>query len=242
MNIMRLTCIVVDDEPLAIDQMAEYISKVPFLELKSTFQRGLDAIMYLKENKTDILFLDIQMDDINGIQMLKSVKNLPAVILTTAYDQYAIEGYSLEVSDYLLKPIGFDRFVQAVDRLYGSIIANNAKMNERQSAENYIFIKTDGKLVKINWDDILFIEGQRDYLRFYLAGNRKIMTLLSFKSVEEMLPADLFIRVHKSYIISAAKIETIGKATVKIGEREIPVGENFKPSLAAFLGRRRVVK
>jgi DNA-binding LytR/AlgR family response regulator len=239
---MRLTCIVVDDEPLAIDQMAEYISKVPFLELKATFQRGLDAIMYLKENKTDILFLDIQMDDINGIQMLRSVKDLPSVILTTAYDQYAIEGYSLEVSDYLLKPIGFDRFVQAVDRLYGKTVAGNNVRNESQSAENYIFIKTDGKLVRVSWDDILFIEGQRDYLKFHLTGNRRIMTLLSFRAVEEQLPTDLFIRVHKSFIISVSKIDTIGKTTVKIGDREIPLGENYKSSLAAFLGRRRVVK
>ncbi len=119
---MRLSCIVVDDEPLAIEQLAEYISKVPYLEMKASFQRGLDAIMYLKNNRADILFLDIQMDDINGIQILKSVKDLPSVILTTAYDQYAIEGYSLEVSDYLLKPISFERFLKAVDRVYGKCV------------------------------------------------------------------------------------------------------------------------
>lgn len=239
---MRLSCIVVDDEPLAVQQMEEYISKVPYLELKASFQRGLDAVMYLKSNKTDILFLDIQMDDINGIQILRSVKDLPVVILTTAYDQYAIEGYSLEVSDYLLKPIGFDRFVQAVDRVYCKLVGGNLSREEKHATENYIFIKTDGKLVKVNWEEILFIEGQRDYLRFHLTGNRRIMTLLSFKSVEEQLPADMFLRVHKSFIISAAKIESIGRASIKIGEREIPVGENYKPAIAAFLGKRKVVK
>lgn len=238
---MRLSCIVVDDEPLAIEQMAEYISKVPYLEMKASFQRGLDAIMYLKTNRADILFLDIQMDDINGIQILKSVRDLPAVILTTAYDQYAIEGYSLEVSDYLLKPISFERFLKAVDRIYGKCVSVSGS-EERNHSDNYIFVKSDSKLVRIPWDDILFIEGQRDYLRFHLTGNRRIMTLLNFRSLEEQLPPDQFIRIHKSYIISASRIDSIGKASVRIGERDIPIGESYKSSLTAFLGRRRVVR
>lgn len=238
---MKLSCIVVDDEPLAIEQMAEYVSKVPFLELKGTFQRGLDAIMYLKSNKTDILFLDIQMDDINGIQLLKSVKDLPSVILTTAYDQYAIEGYSLEVSDYLLKPISFERFIKAVDRIYGKYVTQPGR-EENNTGDNYIFVKADGKLIRINWEEILYIEGQRDYLKFHLTNNRRIMTLLNFRSIEEQLPAELFIRIHKSYIISALKIDSIGKVSVRIGEREIPIGESYKASLTAFLGKRRVVR
>lgn len=238
---MKLSCIVVDDEPLAIKQMAEYVSKVPFLELKGTFQRGLDAIMYLKSNKTDILFLDIQMDDINGIQLLKSVKDLPSVILTTAYDQYAIEGYSLEVSDYLLKPISFERFIKAVDRIYGKYVTQPGR-EENNTGDNYIFVKADGKLIRINWEEILYIEGQRDYLKFHLTNNRRIMTLLNFRSIEEQLPAELFIRIHKSYIISALKIDSIGKVSVRIGEREIPIGESYKASLTAFLGKRRVVR
>jgi DNA-binding LytR/AlgR family response regulator len=238
---MRLSCIVVDDEPLAIEQMAEYISKVPYLEMKASFQRGLDAVMYLKTNRADILFLDIQMDDINGIQILKSVKDLPSVILTTAYDQYAIEGYSLEVSDYLLKPISFERFLKAVDRIYGKFVTIPGS-DERNQNENYIFVKADSKLVRIAWDEILFIEGQRDYLKFHLAGNRRIMTLLNFRSLEEQLPSDQFIRIHKSFIISASRIDSIGKASVRIGERDIPIGESYKPSLTAFLGRRRVVR
>jgi DNA-binding LytR/AlgR family response regulator len=238
---MKLSCIVVDDEPLAIEQMAEYISKVPFLELKGTFQRGLDAIMYLKGNRADILFLDIQMDDINGIQLLKSVKDLPSVILTTAYDQYAIEGYSLEVSDYLLKPISFERFIKSVDRIYGKYVSRPEKL-ENNTGDNYIFVKADGKLVRIRWEEILYIEGQRDYLKFHLTNNRRIMTLLNFRSIEEQLPADLFIRIHKSFIISALKIDSIGKVSVRLGEREIPIGESYKPSLTAFLGKRRVVR
>lgn len=238
---MKLSCIVVDDEPLAIEQMAEYVSKVPFLELKGTFQRGLDAIMYLKSNKTDILFLDIQMDDINGIQLLKSVKDLPSVILTTAYDQYAIEGYSLEVSDYLLKPISFERFIKAVDRIYGKYVTQPCR-EENNTGDNYIFVKADGKLIRISWEEILYIEGQRDYLKFHLTNNRRIMTLLNFRSIEEQLPAELFIRIHKSYIISALKIDSIGKVSVRIGEREIPIGESYKASLTAFLGKRRVVR
>jgi len=238
---MRLSCIVVDDDPLAIEQRAEYISQVPYLEMKASFQRGLDAIMYLKTNRTDILLLDIQMDDINGIQILKSVKDLPSVILTTAYDQYAIEGYSLEVSDYLLKPISFERFLKAVDRIYGKCVAFTGR-EESNQADNYIFVKSDSKLIRIAWDDILFIEGQRDYLKFHLDGNRRIMTLLNFRSVEEQLPSEQFIRIHKSFIISASRIDSIGKASVRIGDRDIPIGESYKSSLTAFLGRRRVVR
>lgn len=238
---MRLSCIVVDDEPLAIEQMAEYISKVPYLEMKASFQRGLDAIMYLKTKRADILFLDIQMDDINGIQILKSVRDLPSVILTTAYDQYAIEGYSLEASDYLLKPISFERFLKAVDRIYGKCVTVSGSEEKNQS-DNYIFVKADSKLVRIAWDDILFIEGQRDYLKFHLTGNRRIMTLLNFRSVEEQLPSNQFIRIHKSYVISASRIDSIGKTSVRIGERDIPIGESHKSSLAAFLGRRRIVR
>jgi len=242
---MKLTCIVVDDEPLAIDQMEDFISKVPFLELRGSFRKGLDALMFLKENRIDVLFLDIQMDDISGIQLLKSVRELPAVILTTAYDQYAIEGYSLDVSDYLLKPIAFDRFVQSVERIYGRIVNSNREERGRPvmgNNDNYIFIKADGRLVKISFREILFIEGQRDYLKFHLASGRRIMTLLSFRAVEEQLPVDLFLRVHKSFIVAADKIDSISKNTVRISDTEIPIGENYKEALMVFLGKKKIVK
>jgi DNA-binding LytR/AlgR family response regulator len=242
---MKLSCIIVDDEPLAIDLLSEFISKVPFLELKGSFSRGLDALAYINDNTVDIVFLDIQMDDISGIQLLRSVKEHPDVILTTAYDQYAVEGYSLDVSDYLLKPIAFERFIQAVERVYSRTVrtrSNEKNTGREQNAEKYIFIKADGKLVKVYYSEILFIEGQRDYLKFHLTGNRRIMTLLSFRSVEDQLPVESFLRIHKSYIVAADKIDTIGKASVRIGDREIPVGENYRDSLSAFLGRRKIVK
>jgi len=242
---MKLSCIVVDDEPLAVDLLAEFISKVPFLEIKGSFTKGLDAVMFMKENHVDIVFLDIQMDDINGIQLLKSLKVHPEVILTTAYDKYAVEGYSLDVSDYLLKPIAFERFVQAVERVYSRMVSQKKEqksLNTTEGSDEYIFIKADGKLVKINCNDILFIEGQRDYLKFHLTNNRRIMTLLSFKTIEDQLPVESFLRIHKSYIVAAAKIDSISKATVTISNRDIPVGENYKEALLAFLGHRRIVK
>jgi len=242
---MKLSCIVVDDEPLALELLADFISKVPFLEIKGSFTKGLDAVMYMKENHVDIVFLDIQMDDINGIQLLKSVKDHPAVILTTAYDQYAVEGYSLDVSDYLLKPIAFDRFVQAVERVYSQTVSQKREQKAQDTtggSDKYIFIKADGKLVKINCNEILFIEGQRDYLRFHLTNNRRIMTLLNFKTIEDQLPVESFLRIHKSYIVAADKIDAISKTKVSIFDKDLPIGENYKEALVAFLGRRRIVK
>lgn len=242
---MRITCIAVDDEPLALEQLQDFISRIPYLDLKAVFNRGFDAMEYIKHNSIDLVFLDIQMDDISGIQIIKTLKEKPYIILTTAFDQYAVEGYELDIADYLLKPISFERMIKAVEKVYSQKSNLNVKQNVNQSnenQENYIFVKADYRLQKINLDDILYIEGYKDYLRFFLTEKRKIMSLMSFKNLEETLPVSKFFRVHKSFIIAVDKIDSIGKNSLTIGENHIPIGDFYKESFFNLLNDKNLLK
>ncbi len=240
-----MTCIAVDDEPLALDQMVDFITKMPCLDLKATFKKGIDAMIYIKENKTDLVFLDVHLEDISGIQILRTLKQKPFVILTTAYDQYALEGYELDVNDYLLKPISFERFVKAVEKIQdlGSL---NRPPSEPIAVPalppEYIFVKADYKMQKIILKDILFIEGYRDYMKFHLYQKKPVVSLLSFRKIESILPHQEFVRIHKSFLVSVDKIDTIGKNAVKIGEHTIPVGEAFKESFFKYLEEKELLK
>lgn len=235
----NIECIVVDDEPLAILQMKDYIGKLPGFILKAEFSGGLEALSYLQANRTDLLFLDIQMDDISGIHMLEAMKEGPVTILTTAWEQYALKGFELDVCDYLLKPISFERFVRAVYKA-GRVIAarRNAGRGTEQPvappAENDdIFIKSGYKLCRIRTDEILFIEGCGDYLKIHTATG-PVMTLLGFAKLETMLPPNEFIRVHRSFMIPVSKIRSIGKRWIVIGEKKIPLGDYYRQD---FLNR-----
>ena len=235
---MKLTCITVDDEPLALDQMADFISRIPYLELKASFKKGIDALYFLKENKTDLIFLDIHMDDISGIQILKTLKNKPFVILTTAYDQYALEGYELEVNDYLLKPISFERFVKAVEKIINlKINANNLSIPIASTVQfpEYIFVRADYRMRKVVLNDILFIEGYKDYLKFHLSQKKPVVSRVSFKKLESILPPKGFIRIHKSFLVSVDKIDSIGRNAIKVGEHTIVIGEAYKDRFFKFL-------
>lgn len=237
---MKIRCIAVDDEPLALDKMKMFIGKVPFLDLKEVFNNGIQAMEYLNEHGTeiDLVFLDIQMDDITGIQLLEVLNHKPKVIFTTAYDQYAIKAYDLEVCDYLLKPISFDRFLKAVNKVYDlftepskeTISIENDKEFIKDAVvhkKNYVFLKTEYRMQKVNFDDILFIQGMKDYLMVKTtAGN--IMTLMSFSNMEAILPTENFIRTHKSYMVSVNKMESIERNRIKIGEELIPISETYK--------------
>jgi len=205
---MIINCIAVDDEPLALEKMKTYISKVEFLNLLETFDNGVDAVNYLKTKSVDLIFLDIQMEDFTGIQLLESLKERPKVILTTAYDQYALKGYELDVSDYLLKPISFPRFLKSVEKVYNSF--DKKEDHTIELSKEFIFVKSDYKLQKVRFDDIQYIEGMKDYLRI-VTPQKRLMVLQNFKKMEEILPDKKFIRVHKSYIIAINKIESIGK-------------------------------
>ena len=219
---MKIKCIIIEDEPLALERTREFVLKVPYLELLQTFENGLDAIGFLKEQPVQLIFLDIQMDDFSGIQLLESLNIQPKVIITTAFDKYALRGFELNVSDYLLKPFEFKRFLQACDRVHEEL-----KIETNNGDKNFLFIKTEYRLEKVEFVDILFIEGMRDYRRIHLL-DKKIMTLQTFKDLEEQLPANSFCRVHKSFIVSIGKIETVERDRIRIQNKMIPVSETFK--------------
>lgn len=214
-----MNCIIIEDEPLATLRMKEYIAKVPFLTLLQSFESGLEAIAFLRAEKVDLVFLDIQMDELSGIQLLESLKERPEIILTTAFDEYALKAFELQVTDYLLKPFTFERFLQAVIRVQD-------KMNNNSTAA-YLFIKTEYRLQKVLFEDILYIEGMRDYRKIHCEKD-KIMTLENFGELEGRLPATQFCRVHKSFIVALDKIVSVERGKIKIGDELIPLSDTFK--------------
>ncbi|MEI6577360.1 MAG: LytTR family DNA-binding domain-containing protein [Bacteroidota bacterium] len=241
---MILKCIAVDDEPLALDIIEDYISKVPFLELMKTFTNAMECLDYLKNNTVDLLFLDIQMEELSGIQLLKVLKQKPDVIFTTAYDNFAIEGYELDVADYLLKPISFERFVRAADKVYDKVCSRLVRpISSEESGHghkgDYFFVKTEFRLQRVNFDDILYVEGMGDYLRIH-CKHEKIMTLQNFRNMENMLPEQAFLRVHRSFIVALDKIESIERNRIKIMNELIPIGENYKTSFFSVLNKKKL--
>ncbi len=217
-----ITCIALDDEPLALQIIQEYASKISFLQLQKTFTDADDAKEWLKENQVDLLLLDIQMPDINGLQFYKSLTAKPMVIFTTAYSEFAVEGFNVDAIDYLLKPFEYDRFLKAVYKVREYIEFLSSQ--EMQMAS--IFIKVDYQLMKINLKDIELIEGLDDYIRIHIKP-KPVLTLMTLKSLQEKLPSKEFIRIHRSYILPINKIETFGRNKVKVAGREIPIGSSY---------------
>lgn len=236
---MELKAIAVDDEPLALDIIEDYCAKLPLINLVEKFDNPLLAINYLKSNTVDVVFLDIQMDDLTGIQVVELLNNKPYIIFTTAYDSYAVKSYELQVNDYLLKPISLDRFMKAVNKAYEEIIQktylNTVKPDTNGELPNeYFFIKTESRIQKVKFNDILYIEGQGDYLQV-VTEQEKFMTLMNFKKLEEYLPASEFYRVHKSFMVSLQRINSIERSRIKIGEKIIPISETYKKPFFDFL-------
>lgn len=224
-----IRCVIVDDKPLAIDILIAYIEKVPWLELAFSTESPLDALDYLRTHQIDLLFLDIQMPDLNGLELIKLIGGRIPVILTTAYSNYAMDGYSLDVVDYLLKPISFDRFCQAVEKARARS-AQPAGPNARS-----IFVKTEYRLQRIALEDILYIEARQNYIAIETKQGR-VMSLQNIKSIEEKLPAAEFVRVHKSFIVALQKIDTIERSTICIGNTVIPIGDSYREQLFKRLG------
>jgi two-component system LytT family response regulator len=229
---MTYTCIAIDDEPLAIEKIVSFVGRFPFLTLKATFDNAVDSLKYLSENKIDLIFLDIQMEIMTGLDLLVALPEKPQVILTTAYSQYALKGYELEVIDYLLKPYSFERFAQAVNKAVKRI---SEKTFQTEPALDFIFVKTDYRLLKVMLNDILFIEGMRDYRCIHTPA-AKILTQQTFGSFEEQLPSSQFVRIHKSYMVSLSKIDSVEKHRVKIGKELIPVSESYRVSFYKLIG------
>lgn len=235
----KLTCYIIDDEHLAQEILEAYVAKVPFLELKGTFMSPLEAASQLEEDKPDLLFLDINMPDLDGLSFIPMLNPKPMIILTTAYDQYALKAFELEVKDYLLKPFSFERFYKGVLRLYQEQRPKlqpektEVKTEPKQEHE-YIFLKVGHRIQKIAVCDIIFVEGMRDYLRIH-TDTEKIMTLLSFAKLEQMLPSQGFARVHRSFLIAIDKIDYIEKNRIRIGDHVIPISDTYVEPLVKML-------
>ena len=240
---MKLNCVIVEDEPLARNLMIEYVKKVPSLNLIESFSNPLAAMETLRSASIDILFLDVQMPEITGISLLKILKKRPLVVLTTAYSQYALEGYELDVADYLLKPITFERFLKSVDkitqRLEAVPVIQPSPVEQSSSSSPFIFVKDGTKLVKVKLDEILYIEGLKDYVTIHTT-HQKIVTLQRLKTLEEQLPANKFIRIHNSFIVSLDAIDVIQKNEVQIKGATLPVGDTYRKSFKEFIERNHI--
>lgn len=242
---MKINCIAIDDEPLALDIIRDYSAKVPFLNLVRTFDNAMDSIEFIRSNKIDLIFLDIQMEELTGIQLLKALKHRPYVIFTTAYEAYAIQGFDLDVMDYMLKPISFERFVKGVDKVFEKIqmdqrpknSGDNAAGNGHQSTP-YFFVKTETRIEKVLYADVLYVEGMGDYWRI-ITTSKKIMSLLNYKKLEEILPPNQFIRVHKSFIVALDKIDSVERNRIKIADQLIPVSETYRKSFFDLIEKKK---
>ncbi|MDP5157837.1 MAG: LytTR family DNA-binding domain-containing protein [Flaviramulus sp.] len=215
-----VNCIIIEDEPLAIKKLVNYIDKLPRLNLLETFHSAVEAIGYINENSVDLIFLDIEMKELSGIQLLESINTKAKVIITTAYSQYAIKGFELQVCDYLLKPITFERFVKACDKVIQDFNKQITIVHSK------IFVKTEYRLEGINTADILYIEGMGDYKRI-ITSQKKIMTLETFKDLLNKLPNNKFCRVHNSYIVSLDRIENIERNRITINKKLIPISDSY---------------
>ncbi|PPK88694.1 LytTR family two component transcriptional regulator [Neolewinella xylanilytica] len=243
---MNLTCLVVDDEPMARRLLEQYIERVPNLTLTASLGNPLQALEQLQESPPDILFLDVQMPELTGTSLLKVLKKKPVVVLTTAYSEYALEGYELEVTDYLLKPITFERFLKCVERISHDLTegsdpptAPSNTLTPAPGATPFFFVKDGTKSVRINFDEITHIEGLKDYVKIHTLSKR-ITTLQSLKKLMETLPAGDFVRVHHSYIVAMKWIEEVHRDEVVIGETTIPVSDTYRRDLKAIIEDRQL--
>jgi two-component system LytT family response regulator len=224
---MQIKCIAIDDEPLALSKLEGFISKLPQLTLIKTFDNAIEATGWLRENPVDLIFLDIQMEQLTGIQFLEATGTRARIIIISAYDQYAIKGFELSVTDYILKPYSFPRFMQAVNKLMDYYTEKRDTQKEPDYADSFMFVKTEYRLERVDFDDILYIEGMKDYLRI-ICTNKKIMTLQSFSKIEECLPPKKFCRVHKSFIVALNKIKSVERGVIQISDQRIPVSNTYK--------------
>lgn len=228
-----LRCIAIDDEDLALELLVDNIAKVPYLQLVGQFTNPLEAIRFLQQEKVDLVFLDIQMPGLTGLQFIRSLFYKPLFILVTAYEKYALDGYSLDVVDYLVKPVSLERFMQACNKAL-----EWHQLKTKGQAPAYFFVNSDYSYLKVIYADIMYIEGLKDYIKIHLKNSAKpIVSRMSMKALEEQLPSQMFLRVQKSYIVSKDYISAIRKNTIFIGTTEIPVGENYKEVVNSLLGK-----
>jgi len=235
---MKIKCIAIDDEPLALKQIATYIKKTPYLELVSTCKSAFAAMDVLANSEVDLMFVDIQMPDLTGIDFVKSLDKGQKVIFTTAYQDYAIEGFKVDALDYILKPFGYEEFLKAVNKAkaYFELVAKSSLNIDAK--EDYLFVKSEYKIRRINLVDILYIEGLREYVKIVLKNEKPVLSLMSLKSLEENLPSNRFMRVHRSFIVNLDEINMVERSRIIFDKTYIPVSEQYKEKFQEFLGKR----
>ena len=233
---MKLRAIAIDDEPLALRLVTEYVRKTPFLELVGEFDNPLDAIEFLGQEVVDLIFLDIQMPDLTGVEFARVLKEGPKIIFTTAYENYALESYKLDAVDYILKPFNYEEFLKAAQKAKKLFDLEEAALPTLETGTEFLFLKSEYKIRRINFNEILYIEGLKDYVKVYLQNEIKpIMSLNTVKSLEQKLPSDRFMRVHRSYIVNLQKIETIERSRIVFGKTYIPVSDQYKEKFQDFV-------
>ena len=237
-----MTCVILDDEPLALDLLADYCAQVPGLELKGQFDDALAGLAFLQDNPVDVVFLDVHMPRLTGVQLAQLLPQPgPRIVFTTAYDQYAVRSYELNAADYLLKPIAFERFVQAVQKVRQQLQAPAGGSSPaapppaaEAAAPDAMFVKNEHRLQRVAFDDLLYIEGMKEYLMLYTTTG-KVLTLQSFRRVEEVLPPDQFARIHKSFLVSLSRIEHVERGKVQVAGRLLPIGDTYRESFNALI-------
>lgn len=239
---MSLSCFIIDDEPLAIEVIESHVSKIDGLEVAATFQNAVKAFQALRNSEVDVLFLDIQMPKLTGIEFLKTIKTPPKVVFTTAYREYALEGFELDVVDYLLKPISFDRFLKATDKIFDLHSSNDRSVNatEENDVKHFVFVPVDKKNVKICLNEILFVESKRDYV-LIKTKNKEVVTHQTLLYMEERLPESTFLRVHRSFIINTKMIECWSNNEIELPDIQIPIGRTYKRETLRALNRHSEV-
>lgn len=232
-----LRCLAVDDEPLALDLLEDNIRQVPYLQLAGKCSNGLEAIQFLQQETVDLIFLDIQMPGLTGLQFIQSLTVKPMIILVTAYEKFALDGFNLNVVDYLVKPVSLDRFIWSCNKAFELFQLRN-RSGEVVTRPDYFFINVDYSMVKLVFSEIRWIEGLKDYIKIHLKAGKPLVARLSMKAVEEQLPAGQFLRIHKSYIVSKNFITAVRKNSIFMDAVELPVGDNYKEVVEAFVGSR----
>jgi len=230
-----LRCLAIDDEPLALELLEDNISQVPFLQLAGKCNNAIEAIQFLKEHSVDLIFLDIQMPGLTGLQFIRSLTQRPMIILVTAYEKFALDGFNLDVVDYLVKPVALDRFIRACNKAWELYQLKNKTV---ENIPEYFFVNVEYSLQKVEFGDILWIEGLKDYVKINLRSSSKpTVTRMSMKALEDQLPSSKFLRIHKSYILAIAAITSIRKNSVFVGNAEFPVGDNYKDAVASLINK-----
>jgi DNA-binding LytR/AlgR family response regulator len=238
---MKLKCVIIDDEPLAIDVIAGHIAQTPFLSLTEKFTHSVKAFEYLSENNIDLLFIDIQMPDLSGLELVRNLEYKPAIIFTTAYDKYAMEGFKVDAIDYLLKPVDYPEFLKAAEKAKRWICTKNEIVRIKSDKE-FLFIKSEHKIIRIELKTIKYIEGMSEYVRIHRENAKSIMSLLSLKSIEEQLPEEQFMRVHKSFIVNLKKISEIESNTIVCGDGvAIPVSKLYKDKFQEYVNKNFMI-